>query len=175
MRKILITIMVALLAAPAFAQMDKPQVIAAYIHSDTPYGEGTLRKLLLKVYDASVWTDAKIWSMESTFALSINYHLNFDIDELVGRSIEEMQHVDTLPEDSIAPYKAQLTKVFVNVKSGDSITALYVPKKGLIFYHNDQRTGIITDKVLAEKFISIWLSPKTSEPQLRQSLLGLHA
>lgn len=172
MRKLILPLIVVLAASPAFAQMDKPQAITPYIHATAPYGEGTLKRLLLHVYDAAVWTDDATWSMDSTFALEIHYDLDFDNDELADRSIDEMRHVGTVSKAQEPSYHDQLMKIFPNVKSGDVITALYMPGKGLTFYHNDKKVGVITDKQFAEGFLSIWLSPNTSEPQLRQALLG---
>lgn len=172
MRKTLLPLLAILAAAPAFAQMDKPQAINAYIHASSPYGEGTLHRLFLKVYDASVWTDASSWSMKTVFALCIHYDLNFDNDALADRSIEEMRHVGTVTKDKEADYRDKLLHIFPNVHSGDVITALYVPGKALTFYHNDKKVGVITDPAFAEGFLSIWLAPNTSEPELRQALVG---
>jgi len=174
MRNIIMTILLLLATSPAFAQANKPQVIDKYIQANAPYGEGTMTRLFLKIYDASLWTDSPTWSMDSKFAFVIKYRMDIDGDDLVDRSIEEMQHESTLPEDKVIPYKEQLTKVFPDVKSGDTITALYDPKKGISFYHNDHVSGTIRDHDLAERFLLIWFSPKTSEPKLRQALLGNH-
>jgi hypothetical protein len=57
------------------------------------------------------------------------------------------------------------------VKEGDHITGVYIPGQGAVFFHNDQRTGRL-DQTLAQAFFSIWLDPKTSEPDLRTALIG---
>jgi hypothetical protein len=43
------------------------------------------------------------------------------------------------------------------------------------FFVNAKATGEMRDAELARLFFGIWLSPNTSEPQLRQTLLGLGA
>jgi len=172
MRNIVLAVIMSLMAFPAFAASQKPKAIENVIQADTPYGEGTLRKLLFYVYDASLWTDEEEWSMDSTYALCLKYRMNFDAVDLVDRSIEEMNQQEKLNAEQQALYKELLARVFPNVLKGDTITALYNPKKGVQFYHNDKPTGIIADKNVAKRFLSIWLSPKTSEPELRKELVG---
>ncbi len=41
-----------------------------------------------------------------------------------------------------------------------------------IFYLNNKFIGKINDTQLAQYFFDIWLSPKTSDPKMRQALLG---
>ena len=42
-----------------------------------------------------------------------------------------------------------------------------------IFYEGDQELGRINDPEFSRRFFSIWLSTKTSAPEIRLSLLGL--
>jgi hypothetical protein len=171
MRKLILAAVMVLLSTEAFAAMTKPHAIDSVIKSETAYGQGKLSKLFIKVYDASLWTDAKEWSEDSVYALALQYDLSIDGADLAERSIEEMQHVSPYPKEKDETFKAQLLKVFPDVKKGDVITALFDPKKGATFYHNDKLSGAIKDLDLAKRFMEIWLSPNTSEPRLRQALL----
>jgi hypothetical protein len=126
--------------------------------------------MLIKAYDATLWTDAKPWSMQSPFALTLHYRMHFTAKELADRSVEEMQHIAPLPEADA--FGAQLAKLFHNVNSGDTITALYTPGKGAAIYYNGASTGSIADDAMAQRFMGIWLSEKTSAPKLREHLLS---
>ena len=66
----------------------------------------------------------------------------------------------------------QMITIFPNVKEGDRIRGVYSPGKSAVFLLNDQSIGRIDDALFARGFFAIWLDPKTSEPKLRQSLLG---
>ena len=68
-------------------------------------------------------------------------------------------------------WRADLERVLPDVVPGDSITAVYQPGKGATFFHREKETGRINDD-LAKHFLGIWLDPRTSEPSLRQALLG---
>jgi len=110
--------------------------------------------------------------MNAPFAISLRYATDFTASSLVERSIEEMQHSGPLSKEQIASYSKQLGKIFPNVDEDDVITALYLPDKGVIFFYNGKPCGSIKDNAFAIRFLNIWLSPQTSEPQLRQELLG---
>jgi hypothetical protein len=165
-----------LLAAPAFAGdkpvMQKPHEIAPYIRTSEAYGQGTLHKLFMKVYDTSLWTDAKDWSMKETFALCIRYNMNFKVKELVDRSITEMERTGKLSDDEKASYRKQLTAGFHDVHPGDVISAVYQPKKGVTFFYDGKKNGTGLGAALSERFMNIWLGPDTSEPALRRELIA---
>ena len=59
------------------------------------------------------------------------------------------------------------------MREGDSLT-LWVNTQGdSHFYFGDKKLGQIQDETFGEAFLAIWLSERTSEPELRQGLLGL--
>jgi len=160
-----------LLACPALAA-EKPSAIAPYINAETPYGQGTMSRLMIKAYDAVLWTDAAKWSLNVPFALTLHYRMGFDKKDLVQRSVKEIQHASALSKKQGASYAKQLSAIFPAVKSGDEITAFFVPEKGIKFFYNNQPSGEITDLTFAKRFVGIWLAPTTTEPSLRKALLG---
>lgn len=171
MRKLL-AFWLCLLAAPAFAEDVRPEFLAPYIHSQAPLGHATYRKLLIKVYDANLWTDESTYTLKSPLALSLTYDVSIDSEDFVDRTIKEMAHISGKSQDELASYRPMLGTAFPSVKSGDTITALYVPGKAVTFFYNGKQTAQISGKNFAEYFFGIWLSPKTSEPSFRQAMLG---
>jgi hypothetical protein len=160
-----------LLATPAFAE-PLPE-IKDTLKAEAPYGKGDLRWLWMKAYDASLWTDTKPWSMSAPFALSLTYDMEFASEELADRSIDEMRRVSSLSKTQLETLRSILRRVFPNVKSGDRITALYLPGKSVRFFYNGAPKGKVTEPYFPEAFFGIWLSEKTSEPGLRRALLAL--
>lgn len=160
-----------LCTAPVFAA---PAEVSSVIHAPAPYGKGSFGVLVITAYDAELWTDAKAWSMEAPFALTLQYHMAFSTDEFVSRGVSEMRHVDpSLDEATLKRFGDAMTKVFPAVKDGDTITALYQPGQPVKIFHNGAATGEIADKDFATPFFDVWLSPKTSGPSLRAHLLNL--
>jgi hypothetical protein len=172
MRPTIPLLLAALLLGPLPA-LAAPAEIASVIHAEKPYGSGDAGVLFLTAYTATLWTDAPSWSMDAPFALTLQYGMGFDTDDLVSRTIKEMKHVDpgfdTAQEAKLTP---ELNKAFPPVKSGDRITALHVPGKPVAFYRNGSETGTI-DAAFVKDFFGIWLSPATSDSSLRASLLKL--
>lgn len=173
LHKVIAFLLVALLPHVAFANsMEKPPEIAPYIKAETPIGQGALTRLWLKGYDASLWTDSQEWSMDKPYALSLRYGMDFTSDEIVEKSIEEIERINKLSKETLAAYGQQLSKLFPDVRKNDVITAMFLPNKGVIFFHNTRKTGEINDLTFARQFLGIWLSPQTSEPKLRSALIG---
>jgi hypothetical protein len=175
MRKAIITAVLALAAAAAVATASiRPSEVGGAIKAERPYGTASLTWLFLTAYDASLWTDAPVWSMKEPFALSIAYKMSFTREELVERTLEEMQRVvPGLSQGALARFEARLRKVYPDVRRGERITALYVPGLPVRFFHNGTMTSQVEDADFAEPFFGIWLSPRTSEPSVRAGLLRL--
>jgi hypothetical protein len=174
MRKAALLLAALFLSLPAMAA-EKPPELTSAIHSNEPYGEGTLNWMLLHVYDSVLWTDAKRWSYAEPFALSITYRMNFTNEELVKKSVEEMERIHGITGQDAATAEKRLTELFPDVKPGDRITALYVPQQKVAFYHNGTYRGALTEKKLLRPFLDIWLSPETERPEVRKQLLNLTA
>ena len=89
--------------------------------------------------------------------------------------MKEMRRVaPTLDAVTLAHYRAMLPRLFTGVKSGDTITALHKPGQPTCFYHNGAYVGKSDDAAFAGPFFAIWLSPATSDTDLRADLLALN-
>ena len=172
-RFLLVLLLMTSLSLPALAASPaRPPELEGKIAATAPYGAGSFSKMLLHVYDAALWTDAKTWSADTTYALEIRYAMNFSTSSLVDRSISEMERSGKMSADEKSLYYKDLAARFHDVKSGDIITALYVPKKGGYFYYNGKPQGTVMDAARMQRFLGIWLGAQTSEPELRAKLLA---
>lgn len=161
------------MCGPAYGAA-KPAEIANVIKADRPYGHGALTWLMLKAYDADLWTDAAQWSMGAPFALTLTYNMSFSVDDIASRSIKEMKRNNSsISAASLAHFRQLMMGMFSPVKSGDEITGLYSPGAATRFFLNGKQTGQTNDQAFAKAFFGIWLSPTTSEPGLRAKLLHL--
>ena len=66
---------------------------------------------------------------------------------------------------------AAMSALFPDVKRGDRITGVHAPGNGARFYLNDKWLGEIADDAFSRRFFGIWLSPKTSQPRMREELV----
>ncbi len=143
----------------------------AFLPTPKPVGEGQFRRWGFLIYDATLWSSNGRYEAADPFALRLSYARTVSRDQIVDASIDQMLEVG-IDVAQHPDWSYELRQVFADVNEGDSLTGIYMPGKGAVFFYNNQLTGQI-DEALAQAFFSIWLDPKTTEPDLRLSLLGL--
>ena len=138
-------------------------------------GSARLRYWGLDIYQARLWVQPGFQPAEfarHAFALELDYHRSFSRSDIAARSIEEMRRVGRFSERQAEQWLEALRAALPDVKKGDRITGLNLPGAGMRFLLNGQPFSELRDADLAPLFFGIWLSPATSEPALRQSLLA---
>lgn len=151
------------------AQAEKP-AWEVFLPKADEVGTGQFRWWGFLVYDASLWAPIGQYKPGGPFALSLRYAREISRADIVDASIDQMRDLG-LPIERHPEWRQKLNQVMASVKPGDTLTGVYTPGQGAVFFHNDQLTGQV-DERLARAFFAIWLDPKTSEPELRQALLG---
>ncbi|QJC58131.1 hypothetical protein HC248_03468 [Polaromonas vacuolata] len=127
-----------------------------------------------QIYNARLWVAPGFRTDQidnSAFALELAYLRDFSSTDVAERSIEEMRRFASLSQAQTTAWTAELMRVIPNVKKGDRIMAVNLPGEGVRFLFNGKPNGEILDKQFSRLFFSIWLSPKTSEPKMREELL----
>ncbi len=132
-------------------------------------GSGRLTWWGLHIYDASFYRSGNLSSPE--FALEMHYQKSFSGISIANRSVEEMKRIG-VPDMQAALWGKNLAAFLPNVESGQTLTAVYAPKHGTIFYHNGKQIAQVPGGDFPKAFFGIWLDPKTSAPNLRTELLG---
>lgn len=138
-------------------------------------GQGKLTFFGLNVYGAKLWVTETFKADEfirTPIALELEYARSLVGQMIAERSLAEMKKVGEVPDDNAGPWLAAMVQIFPDVNRSDRITGLYDPALGMRFFLNDKPRGEVRDLAFAQLFIGIWLSPRTSEPKLRQALLG---
>lgn len=148
-----------------------PPAWEAFLPTPKPVGEGQLRRWGFLIYDATLWSSTGQYDANKPFALSMSYARTVTRDQIVDASIEQLGNVG-FDIQHHPMWAEKLRQVLVDVKAGDTLTGIYTPGKGAVFFFNDGLTGQV-DEALARAFFSIWLDPKTTESKLRLALLGL--
>jgi hypothetical protein len=82
-----------------------------------------------------------------------------------------MRRVSDPSGEQAEQWLSQMRSLFPNVVAGDRITGIQTPGESTRFFLNGQLRGEVRDADFTRAFFSIWLSPRTSEPKLRQALL----
>jgi hypothetical protein len=185
-RKIYTSLLIslALLSSPVLAQntpnatLDSVTDARPELQQQLPQGK-LLGKAKLTIWGFQIY-NARLWAGpgfradqidSSAFALELAYLRDFSNTDVAERSLEEMRRFANLSPAQTATWTAELMRVIPNVKKGDRIMAVNLPGEGVRFLFNGKPNGEILDPQFARLFFAIWLSPKTSEPKMREELL----
>ena len=110
-------------------------------------------------------------------ALTMRYSRDFTGQALAKSTWDEVQGLMTRGGQRVSPsqnaaWEAQLNALMPNVRSGDRLSAVNVPGRGVALFHNEAPLGLFEDRLLADAFLGIWLSPLSPQPAMRQALLA---
>lgn len=156
-----------------------PPEVQAHWRAARLQGQGLMRYFGFAVYSARLWApsrvDAQAW-WQQPFALELVYGRALDGAAIAERSLVEMQRQAALSSDQQTQWLAWMRQAFPDVQGGDRLSAVHVAQQpGLRIYYNGTPRQAVADREFARLFTGIWLSPQTSQPQLRQALLDLPA
>jgi len=161
--------------APSNAAIAPPPFVGQALAGATLAGEGQMRFLGLRIYDARLWVDPRFDAKAlgaHPLALELTYHRAFTGAAIAQRSLEEIQRQRTLGPAQSERWRQALAALLPDVAPGERLTGLYQPGQGMRLWHGSRDLGAIDDAELARLFFGIWLSPRTSEPGLRSALLA---
>jgi hypothetical protein len=138
-------------------------------------GAGRLRFFGLAVYDIRLWAPEPVTAGEFErlpLALEIDYARALSGPRIAERSLNEMRRAGPVDEATAARWLEALRGLFPDVEPGHRITGVQVPGSAARFHVNGRFAGEVREARFAALFFGIWLAPWTSEPALRQQLLG---
>ncbi|WP_235188600.1 chalcone isomerase family protein [Catenovulum agarivorans] len=143
-------------------------------------GEGTMSVLFWDLYSAEYYLPSKTDSAVALpQVLKITYLRDIEKDDLVKATLEQWQHIE-LNHANQTNWLQKLTQIWPDISKKDTLLLRIEQDGSSHFYHqsaNDRqlkKIGSITDTEFGTSFLAIWLSPKTSRPDLRAQLLGLN-
>ena len=136
-------------------------------------GGGLLRVFGFQVYNAYLWIPAgAAFDRSKPHALDLQYLRTFSAKKLAERSIDEMRDQGMGDATLHAKWLAEMERVFADVKEGDRLTGVVTPTRTSKFFHNGTYRGEVLDPAFTDAFFGIWLNEKSSQPRMRNQLLG---
>ena len=153
------------------AQDQLPKVLA--ILPFNKVGSAKFTVLFWDIYNSSLFTHSGRYeeNLDQDVILKIEYLKDITAEELIKRTVEQWQHLKYKKSD-YETFIPNLKRIWPNISAGDSLT-LYRNNQSTEFYFNNTNIGVIDNEQFYKLFLAIWLSPDTSEPELRQSLIGI--
>ncbi len=136
-------------------------------------GGGLLRMFGFQIYNAYLWTpDGALFDHSKPHVLDIHYLRTFSAKQLAERSIDEMRGQGTGSEAVYPKWTSEMQRVLADVKEGDRLIGVATPARTAKFFHNGTYRGEVADAAFTDAFFGIWLSEKSSQPGMRDRLLG---
>ncbi len=157
--------------------LQQPQTApaATFDHYQT-VGEGKYSYWFWDLYQARLATPSgKFIDYQKSVPLLLELRYLRDISktEFVDATVEQWRVQAGAVQKQHKLWAGELTTLWRDVKKGDMLSA-ELHNDGLIsFYYNQQPLGKTKDPQLGPAFFDIWLSEKTTAPELRQLLLAL--
>jgi hypothetical protein len=153
-----------------------PLEVQAELGTARLQGEARLRFFGLRVYDARLWSKSEVtadnWSSQP-LAIELAYARSLDGDDIAQRSLDEMGRQPGFDSAAAAAWLARMNTLFPDVRNGDRMTGVQRPGEAMRFFFNGRLAGEVKDPVFTRLFTGIWLGPDSSQPEMRQQLLGL--
>jgi hypothetical protein len=150
-----------------------PKIIDEHISQAEKIGEGKLTFLFKDIYTARLYAPEGKWREDASYALELRYNLGLKGRKIAERSITEMRKIGYDNEEQLSSWLNIMSEIFPDVRDGSVLTGILTADQETLFFNGDQKIGHVEDPLFGKAFFSIWLSEKTSEPELRQALMGL--
>lgn len=160
------------MAAPARSEVASAAEVLAQLR---PAGSGSYTWWGFDVYQASLWVEPGFEPAalaRQRFVLELRYQRSFKARDIAERSLEEMRRIGSFTDAQAQRWLQAMQAAFTDVNSGDRLMGVHLPGRGAQFYANGRPTAEIADPEFARLFFGIWLSERTSAPQLRLALLA---
>jgi len=135
-------------------------------------GKARLEVLFWPVYESRLYSaDGSYREGQRPLRLEIQYLRNFDAEDLVERTGQEWQG-QGLTHPAQQQWLARLAQLWPDVRENDVLALALDQDGGSAFYLNGELLGTIADPDFGGQFVDIWLSTKTSRPEMRLALIG---
>jgi hypothetical protein len=129
--------------------------------------------LFWDVYDATLYAPNGKYKANNPFILQLDYLRDLKGEDIAQRSIEEMKKQGYSDEAKLTLWLDSMKNIFPNVRNGSQLIGLRNSDGESLFYSGEQLLGKIEDPDFTKHFFDIWLSEKTSEPEMRKELLAI--
>ena len=152
-----------------------PAEVAAELPGAKLQGSGRLRYFGLRIYEARLWAPAAVSATDwarTPLALELQYARSLVGRLIAERSLEEMRRQGEIDAARAERWLGRMKELFPDVSEGDRITGVKRPGEATRVFFNGSLRGELRDADFTRMFFGIWLSPQSSEPAMRDALLG---
>jgi hypothetical protein len=136
-------------------------------------GEARMQVLFWDIYDARLLAPGGRFDESEPFALSLTYLRNLEGEKIAARSIEEIRKQGITDEAVLDRWYRSLIEIIPDVRERDEIVGVAGEDRVTRFFLDGRLIGEVREPEFTRAFFDIWLGEKSSEPGLRDQLLGV--
>ncbi len=137
-------------------------------------GKAKLSVLFWDIYESTLYTsDGKLPFSSNACQqtlFEIRYLRDISKKELLENTESQWRYLN-VEKATYSDYLTLLNDIWPDIQAGDQLSLL-TQGSVTVFYFNQQKIAEIENRLFGELFLRIWLDENTSEPKLRQQLLG---
>ena len=115
------------------------------------------------------------YQQSAPLQLELTYKRDISKQEFIDATLDQWKIQQGAVLKSHKIWAGELNTLWRDVRKGDKLTAVLSPAGLVQFYFNGEPLGSTTDPAFGSSFFDIWLSEKTTAPELRKQLLALNA
>jgi hypothetical protein len=164
------------LSTPAIARQQPQTDTVPQFSQYQTVGEGKYSYWFWDLYRARLATPSGSfidYQQSVPLLLELRYLRNISKTEFIDATVDQWRIQTGTVQKQHKLWAGELNTLWRDVKKGDMLSA-ELHADGLIsFYFNQQPLGKTSDPAMGQAFFDIWLSEKTTAPELRQLLLAL--
>jgi hypothetical protein len=138
-------------------------------------GEAELKVLWFHIYSAALFTPSGKYlnvdvNKPNPLLLELTYKRNISKADLIEETEEQLEMFTE--SEKIPIWIGQLNQIWPEISKGDQLS-FWIDEQGHgNFFYNQSWIGVVTEPEFSNAFINIWLSEKSSYPELAKELRG---
>jgi len=156
-----------LFSLPAAADLE---LVDTYVPNAELAGEARMRVLVWDVFDAELYAPEGEYDPSSPFALSLSYLREFTSEQIVARSMSEIERQGPLDSTTRELWRGELAQLIPDVEPGMTIVGVRDATGRAHFYLGQEKLGTVEDPNFSRKFFNIWLGAETSNPAFQRAI-----
>jgi hypothetical protein len=134
-------------------------------------GQGDIKFLFKTIYVAELMAEDSNFEfpIQTPFVLKICYKINLKAEKIVNETYKQWREQGITVSSN---WQVWVEELIPDVKKNDCLALTVEQTDKAHLSLNDSLLGSTTEQALIEAFAGIWLSPKSTRPELRAALLG---
>ncbi len=166
------TMLAGLFAGLSWPAVADVEVLAPYVPDAAVAGEARMSVFVWNVFDATLYAPDGEYDPVAPFALSLSYLREFSSEQIVNRSMSEIEKQGPIAIEVSSQWRRDLAAIIPNVQPGMTIVGVRDATGSAHFYLDDVKLGVVEDPEFTRRFFDIWLGSGARNTSFQRTILG---